>query len=187
MNLLRRLPGAGLLNEAWHATQLAGALAEKKKAERALVLAEENAKLAPYRGKKANEKLKELFEKEKYSDIVQLYVPYPIYKTGQDLVNVWWKTWDIYWIFLLLRIILTLWSQPGYIHPDEYFQTVEVISGDILGLRTTRTWEFNATNPIRSMTMNMIILGKDWLIFRSLPIRHNKTRLSLESVNKTQI
>ena len=44
-SLLRRLPGAGLLREAWHATQLQGAIAEKKRNERALVLAEENAKL----------------------------------------------------------------------------------------------------------------------------------------------
>ena len=91
--------------------------------------------LANIRGEKANEKLRELFEKEKYAEIVQLFVPYPVFKVGNDLVNVWWKVWDIYWIFAILRILLVIFPQPGYIHPDEYFQTVEVITGDVLGSR----------------------------------------------------
>ena len=91
--------------------------------------------IAPYRGEQANHRLRELFENEKYAEIVQLYVPYPIFKVGNDLVNIWWKVWDIYWIFVILRIILVIFPQPGYIHPDEYFQTVEVITGDVLGTR----------------------------------------------------
>jgi len=158
-NLLRRLPGAGLLSEAWHATQLAGALAEKQRQERAVVLAEQNAAIAQFKGERANKKLKELCENQQYSEIVQLYVPYPVFSIGQDLINFWWKTWDIYWIFLLLRIFLVLFTQSGYVHPDEYFQTVEVITGDVLGIRTERTWEFNSTSPIRSVTFNMILFG----------------------------
>ena len=91
--------------------------------------------LANIRGEKANVKLRELFEEEKYAEIVQLFVPYPVFKVGNDLVNVWWKVWDIYWIFAILRILLVIFPQPGYIHPDEYFQTVEVITGDVLGSR----------------------------------------------------
>lgn len=34
-----------------------------------------------------------------------------------------------YWLFAALRIVLTLLPQTGYIHPDEYFQTVEVFNG----------------------------------------------------------
>ena len=173
--ILRKLPGAGLLNEAYMATQLAGAMAEKKKKERAVVLAEENAKLAPYRGARANERLKELFENQKYGEMVQLFVPDVVYYTGVDLVNFWWKTWDIYWIFVFLRILLvflysnaSVLSNTGYIHPDEYFQTVEVITGDVMGTRTTRTWEFNNTAPIRSITLNMIIFGGPLYFFRSL-------------------
>lgn len=167
-SLWNKLPGSKLLNEAWHATQLAGALAEKKKQERALVLAEKNAQLAPYKGKKANEKLQELFDKEKYDEMLQLFVPATLYKVGHDLVDVWWKTWDIYWIFVLLRIILVIIPQPGYIHPDEYFQTVEVITGDIFGTRTERTWEFNSTSPLRSVTLNTIILGGPLFALKSM-------------------
>ena len=157
--ILRRLPGAGLLREAYQATQLAGALAEKKKRERALVLAEQNAAMAPYRGARANDKMKELFDQEKYGEMAQLFVPTVVYKTGSDLISVWWKTWDIYWIFLFIRIFLVFFGPSGYIHPDEYFQTVEVITGDVFGTRTTRTWEFNTSSPLRSITLNMVVFG----------------------------
>lgn len=35
----------------------------------------------------------------------------------------------LYWILVVIRIILTFIPQTGYIHPDEYFQSIEVISG----------------------------------------------------------
>ncbi|XP_064595496.1 GPI mannosyltransferase 4-like [Liolophura sinensis] len=50
----------------------------------------------------------------------------------------------------LLRIILVCWPQTGYIHPDEFFQSVEVAAGDILDVEGKRTWEFNSNVPIRS-------------------------------------
>lgn len=34
-----------------------------------------------------------------------------------------------YWILVAIRFALTLLPQRGYIHPDEYFQNVEVIAG----------------------------------------------------------
>ena len=57
------------------------------------------------------------------------------------------------------RVLLVFLPQPGYIHPDEFFQTVEVVSGDVLGLRVERTWEFNATSPIRSMATPALVYG----------------------------
>lgn len=38
----------------------------------------------------------------------------------------------VYWVLAALRIILTLIPQTGYIHPDEYFQSIEVIFGKLL-------------------------------------------------------
>lgn len=35
----------------------------------------------------------------------------------------------VYWFWAGLRIFLTLVPQTGYIHPDEYFQSVEVFAG----------------------------------------------------------
>lgn len=37
----------------------------------------------------------------------------------------------IYYIFAFLRIILTLVLQRGYIHPDEFFQSIEIMAGKI--------------------------------------------------------
>ncbi len=37
---------------------------------------------------------------------------------------------SLYWLLACFRVILTLIPQTGYIHPDEYFQTIEVIAGE---------------------------------------------------------
>lgn len=34
-----------------------------------------------------------------------------------------------YFFFILIRIVLVFLPQYGYIHPDEFFQTTEVITG----------------------------------------------------------
>ncbi|KAK7489368.1 hypothetical protein BaRGS_00019476 [Batillaria attramentaria] len=36
-----------------------------------------------------------------------------------------------------------LFPQPGYIHPDEFFQSVEIVAGDVFNISHTRAWEFN--------------------------------------------
>lgn len=36
---------------------------------------------------------------------------------------------SLYWLLALLRILLNFAPQTGYIHPDEFFQTIEVASG----------------------------------------------------------
>ncbi|XP_058117407.1 GPI mannosyltransferase 4 [Anopheles ziemanni] len=59
-----------------------------------------------------------------------------------------------YFILSFLRIVLVFVPQLGYIHPDEFFQSVEVVAGDEYGLEVTRTWEFNTTFPIRSMAIS---------------------------------
>ncbi|XP_053687746.1 GPI mannosyltransferase 4 [Sabethes cyaneus] len=58
-----------------------------------------------------------------------------------------------YYILCFLRVALVFVPQTGYIHPDEFFQSVEVMAGDEYGLEVTRTWEFNSTFPIRSIAI----------------------------------
>lgn len=36
-----------------------------------------------------------------------------------------------YFLFIVIRIVLVFIPQYGYIHPDEFFQTTEVINGEI--------------------------------------------------------
>ena len=103
--LLGLLPGVSLMQQAWDATKLGARLRGHTK-EKALVLAEEqNKAVQKYRGKQANKQLKQLFLDAKYEEISRLYLPNTIVDKGKDLVDVWWKIWDIYWLFLLLRIL----------------------------------------------------------------------------------
>ncbi|XP_045775848.1 GPI mannosyltransferase 4 isoform X3 [Maniola jurtina] len=64
-----------------------------------------------------------------------------------------------YWLLVGIRFVLTLLPQSGYIHPDEFFQNVEVIAGDIFTIDVARTWEFNPKFPIRNILVPKLILG----------------------------
>uniref|UniRef100_A0A2A4K7Z2 Mannosyltransferase n=1 Tax=Heliothis virescens TaxID=7102 RepID=A0A2A4K7Z2_HELVI len=64
-----------------------------------------------------------------------------------------------YWVLVILRFCLTALPQRGYIHPDEFFQNVEVIAGDIFAIDISRTWEFNPKFPIRNIFIPKMILG----------------------------
>ncbi|XP_063709701.1 GPI mannosyltransferase 4 [Culicoides brevitarsis] len=69
---------------------------------------------------------------------------------GNDLVH--------YFFFALLRIVLVFIPQFGYIHPDEFFQTIEVMAADEFQIDAIRTWEYNRTFPIRSAAIPFIYL-----------------------------
>jgi len=63
------------------------------------------------------------------------------------------------WLFSCgLRVAWTIYGQNGYIHPDEFFQGPEVVAGDVLGLKVTKTWEFTS-EPIRSMLPPSATIG----------------------------
>ncbi|XP_078048022.1 phosphatidylinositol glycan anchor biosynthesis class Z [Augochlora pura] len=64
-----------------------------------------------------------------------------------------------YWLLAALRIVLTLIPQTGYIHPDEYFQSIEVVSGDYFDIDVHKPWEFNSTFPIRTALIPQITVG----------------------------
>ena len=64
------------------------------------------------------------------------------------------------------RVLLVVIPTSGYVHPDEYFQTVEVVVGDVFDTEVTRTWEVNATSAMRSMTVNTIVFGGPLYVLR---------------------
>ncbi|KAL0119650.1 hypothetical protein PUN28_007826 [Cardiocondyla obscurior] len=74
----------------------------------------------------------------------------------------------LYWALAAVRIILTFAPQTGYIHPDEFFQSIEVISGDYFDIDVYKPWEFNATFPIRSMFIPQVIIGLPYTILNRL-------------------
>ncbi|XP_050729955.1 GPI mannosyltransferase 4-like isoform X2 [Eriocheir sinensis] len=47
--------------------------------------------------------------------------------------------------------------QTGYIHPDEFHQSVQVMARDILDIDAGKPWEFHANNPIRSVTFSAVV------------------------------
>ncbi|CAG9814967.1 unnamed protein product [Phaedon cochleariae] len=65
----------------------------------------------------------------------------------------------IYSCQIFLRLFLVILPQTGYIHPDELFQSVEVLAGKVLEFQCSPPWEFNVTFPIRSMTIPCLTTG----------------------------
>ncbi|XP_069474720.1 GPI mannosyltransferase 4 isoform X2 [Ambystoma mexicanum] len=68
----------------------------------------------------------------------------------------------------LLRIAWCLFPQSSYIHPDEFFQSPEVMAGDILDLQAYRPWEFLASFPCRTVFFPLITSGATFWIMSSL-------------------
>ncbi|XP_053964595.1 GPI mannosyltransferase 4 [Anastrepha ludens] len=84
------------------------------------------------------------------------------------------ENWYMYLFFVVLRVVLVVIPQQGYIHPDEFFQSVEVMTGDHFRLEHVRTWEFNNTMPVRSIALQFFLLRVPWsfLEFVAMYIRH---------------
>lgn len=58
---------------------------------------------------------------------------------------------QLYLVLLFLRLICAL--LPGYIHPDEFFQSPEVTAGDVFGYDVFVPWEFKSELPARSIVL----------------------------------
>ncbi|KAM8713227.1 hypothetical protein ACLKA7_013527 [Drosophila subpalustris] len=89
----------------------------------------------------------------------------------EHLSQLWEKTnptarhLNTYFFCALLRLVLVFVPQLGYVHPDEFFQSVEVMTGDHFRLEHTRTWEFNNTMPVRSITLPWALLRVPWSFY----------------------
>ncbi|XP_073434831.1 GPI mannosyltransferase 4 isoform X1 [Dendrobates tinctorius] len=58
-----------------------------------------------------------------------------------------------------LRVMWCLAPQNGYLHPDEFFQSPEVMAGDILDLEIYRPWEFQSVSPCRTVLVPLLTSG----------------------------
>lgn len=67
------------------------------------------------------------------------------------------------YLLYLLRVLVVLIPQYGYIHPDEFHQFTEPMARTYLDVKTIKVWEFNDEQPIRSMFFPQITVG---LLFR---------------------
>ncbi|XP_036099043.1 GPI mannosyltransferase 4 [Molossus molossus] len=66
----------------------------------------------------------------------------------------------------LLRLVWCLLPQTGYIHPDEFFQSPEVMAGDILGVEATRPWEFHPSSSCRTVVFPLLTSGSAFWLLR---------------------
>lgn len=73
-----------------------------------------------------------------------------------------------YWLLAFLRFVLTVIPQNGYIHPDEYFQSIEVVAGEYFDIDIFKPWEFNTTNPVRSIAIPYLAIGIPYSIIDKL-------------------
>ncbi|XP_037950228.1 GPI mannosyltransferase 4-like [Teleopsis dalmanni] len=90
------------------------------------------------------------------------------------------ENWYTYLFFAVLRFVLVFIPQLGYVHPDEFFQSVEVIAGDHFQLEHTRTWEFNNTLPVRSITLPFLLLRVPWSFYEFIAtVLQNATHIKL--------
>ncbi|OXU23237.1 hypothetical protein TSAR_003180 [Trichomalopsis sarcophagae] len=75
---------------------------------------------------------------------------------------------SLYFIFATLRILLNFVPQTGYIHPDEFFQFIEVASGDAFDIDVYKPWEFNITFPVRSSLFPQLCVRLPYFILEAL-------------------
>ncbi|XP_023241095.1 GPI mannosyltransferase 4-like, partial [Centruroides sculpturatus] len=74
-----------------------------------------------------------------------------------------------YWkLAVALRFLLTVLPQNGYIHPDEFFQTSEVVAGDVFNFEVLRSWEFEENFPIRCIVFPYLTAGIPFLLMNKL-------------------
>uniref|UniRef100_A0A8C2QR33 Nuclear cap-binding protein subunit 2 n=1 Tax=Capra hircus TaxID=9925 RepID=A0A8C2QR33_CAPHI len=66
----------------------------------------------------------------------------------------------------LLRLAWCLLPQTGYVHPDEFFQSPEVIAGDVLGVEAARPWEFHPSSPCRTAAFPLLTSGSAFWLLR---------------------
>jgi phosphatidylinositol glycan class Z len=102
----------------------------------------------------------------------------------------------LYWLFAILRLLLVFFPQTGYIHPDEFFQFVEVaagkipypyfiyflnihfkifihsyiffIIGDSFDIDVYKPWEFNVTFPVRNSLFPQLCVRIPYFILGGL-------------------
>src|SRR3989338_7325407 len=74
----------------------------------------------------------------------------------------------VYVGFCFLRVLCAVFLL-GYIHPDEYFQSCEVVAGDVFSFQNlTIPWEFSPADPNRSIVPPMLTCGIPFLLLRLL-------------------
>ncbi|KAK3873066.1 hypothetical protein Pcinc_021900 [Petrolisthes cinctipes] len=73
----------------------------------------------------------------------------------------------VLWVLLACARLYLATVQTGYIHPDEFHQSLQVMAGDMLNIDAKRPWEFKSDTPIRSVTFSALV-SLPFLVLKSL-------------------
>lgn len=60
-------------------------------------------------------------------------------------------------ILAILRILLCFLPQTGYLHPDEMFQSADIMGGRFFDSKVIPAWEFKSNKPIRCMLIPWVL------------------------------
>ncbi|RLV95930.1 GPI mannosyltransferase 4 [Spathaspora sp. JA1] len=82
-------------------------------------------------------------------------------------LNINWRTF--YLCTIIFRFVLAL--SDSYIHPDEHFQSFEVLTNKVLGYSTNIPWEFHSTYPARSLGPLYLVYGPLLYIVKTLGLQ----------------
>ena len=79
----------------------------------------------------------------------------------------------VWTLLALLRVLLTILGQTGYIHPDEFFQGLEVVSGNVFNCSADifEAWEFRVSDdqkPLRSILVPYLFYGTPLMMLKAL-------------------
>ncbi|KAK3833128.1 MAG: Alg9-like mannosyltransferase family-domain-containing protein [Linnemannia elongata] len=64
------------------------------------------------------------------------------------------------------RFRLFIAFSPGYIHPDEFFQSAEITAGNVFGFKNDIPWEYQPELPCRSIIIPAITTGIPYLFLK---------------------
>ena len=135
---------------------------------------------AIFRGKEANKQLQKLFEEKEYAEVGRLFLPGVVVDRVLDLTDFWWKTWDIYWMFVIFRILLVLFfAGSGYVDEGEYFDAVESAAGDAFDIQVVRTEQ-------ESKKLHIINLSKQNLRSTRISMNHRSIDFKAKQNRKQQ-
>ena len=124
MSWVSWIPGVHLARQAWVATKPATEIRARRQQERAVQLSQKNQVGKTFRRKEAIKEVRRLFDEQKYEELARSLLPDVVVDKSFEFVDLWWKVWDIYWIFLLLRVVLVL--IPGH-HIHAIYSSVLIL------------------------------------------------------------
>ena len=73
-----------------------------------------------------------------------------------------------YFMLVALRFLFPCFVQNGYLYPDEFFQSSEIMARDILQINSTVTWEWNEAFPVRSPISAFLTSGIPFWVLKLL-------------------